>query len=340
MLFGRLFRCPALASKVILFGLMLPLALPAADWVRAGLNTNQPVWGLRGGLLWAIPPGSFSGGSTGGPRGLIRLGYPTLTNGGYDLLNFIAVEPVVQGRKGFSELEESVLDHVQGKRFWVGPTNGAVTLTAGEISAPAPGVEQLTVTLRVEPFENGAHVRVDLMQRSDAPGELRLKVTAEADSAPLEQCILTATMGNKARLRTLHLPPKTESSLRLYADYREADFAPHRFFPLARLPRATNGDVLVAATPDETDPASAVLPERSRFWRYRGRPVTQYWRRPAAQIREDLQAVVNGRYVYWKSRQPIPGGVAFENFELQEKFRPGQEYIFGISVKTPAELLP
>ncbi len=43
-----------------------------ADWVRAGLNTNQPIWGVRGGLLWAIPPGGFRPAS--GQRGLIRVG--------------------------------------------------------------------------------------------------------------------------------------------------------------------------------------------------------------------------------------------------------------------------
>ena len=65
-----------------------------ADWIRAGVNTDRPVWGLRGGLQFAIFPGSFTGGD-GGPRGLIRIGYPTLAGGKYDLINFIAVEPVV-----------------------------------------------------------------------------------------------------------------------------------------------------------------------------------------------------------------------------------------------------
>src|ERR1700746_892950 len=87
----------------------------AADWIRPGLNTNRPVWGVRGGLLWAIAPAGFRPGE---PRGFLRLGYPVLPNGRYDLINFIAVEPVVKGRRGFSELEHSQLDGVQGKRFW------------------------------------------------------------------------------------------------------------------------------------------------------------------------------------------------------------------------------
>jgi hypothetical protein len=140
----------------------------AAEWIRAGMNTNQPIWGRSGGLLFAIPPGSFSGGD-GGPRGLIRLGYPTLTNGGYDLINFIAVEPVVRGKKGFSELENSSVDKRQGKRFStskieVGTNNHG--LNPGRLGS-SNGVEILTIPLFVERFENGAHVRLQLSQRSD-----------------------------------------------------------------------------------------------------------------------------------------------------------------------------
>jgi len=131
----------------------------AADWIRPGVNTNAPVWGIRGGLLFAIHPGGFSGGA-GGPRGLIRLGYPTLTNGGYDLINFIAVEPVVKGRRGFSELEHSALDQCAGKRFWVETQTGQLTTNNG--------VEQLEVGLFVERFDHGAHVRLRLRQRADA----------------------------------------------------------------------------------------------------------------------------------------------------------------------------
>ena len=40
----------------------------------------------------------------------------------------------------------------------------------------------------------------------------------------------------------------------------------------------------------------------------------------------------------WKSRHPIPGGVAFENFEMRERFRPGQRFVFGITRRTPGEL--
>jgi hypothetical protein len=313
---------------------------PAADWVRGGLNTNFPTWGIRSHLLWGLPPRE---GPLDGPRGLIRLRYPTLTNGGYDLINFIAIEPVVNGRRGFSELERSQLDSVPGKRLSAGddphaPADSATNQYAGRLDRLAAGVESLIVRVGVERFLNGAHVTLSIAQRSDAPDEIELAIHAEPDSAPMDYCILTATMGNKARARWLWLKDGTASSLKLYPDYRAPDFAPHRIFALDRLHRTATGDLLAAITTDEADPA-AVEPFPGRtHWRYAGAPVTQYWRKPAGAWLDDLHVAVNARYTYWLSRQPIPGGVAFENFELRERFHEGQRFIFGVTRKTPAEL--
>lgn len=167
-------------------GLLGIAGVAAADWMRAGFGTNQPVWGSVGGLQFAIAPAGFRPNE---PRGLIRVGYPILRSGRYDLVNFIAVEPVVDGEKGFSELERSRLDDVPGKRF--------------SVSAP-------------------------LGSRSSDP--------------------------------------------------------------------------------------------------------------PLHPVRPDLHAGVNARFTYWMSRRPIPGGIAFENFELRESFYEGQEFTFGISRKEPHDL--
>ena len=310
--------------------------------MRAGLNTNQPLWGVRGGLLWAIPGGGFRPAS--GPRGLIRVGYPIATNGGYELVNFIAVEPIVHGQRGFSELEPSALDRTRGKRIWaVGETNltqvaSEPTLMPGRLSQPSPGVEQLNVTVQVEPFENGARVRLVISQRSDAPDEIHLTVHADPGSAPLEYCILTATMGNLARTRLLWLKDEVVSSLKLYPEHKGDGFAPHHIYPLDRLTRTPQGDVLVAVTTNEGDPASVYPFPGRRRWHYGGSKVTQYWKKPRGTARDDLHVAVNARYTYWQTRQPIPGGVAFENFELRERFHEGQVFTFGITRKSPAQL--
>ena len=94
----------------------------------------------------------------------------------------------------------------------------------------------------------------------------------------------------------------------------------------------------MAVTNDEQDPASVYPFPHSELWHYAGFKVTQYWAKEAGTFRDDLRAVVNGRYTYWRSSRPIPGGVAFENFELRERFYDGQKSVFGITGQTPHAL--
>ncbi len=312
------------------------LSASAADWVRPGVNTNQPVCGIPDGLLWAVAPAGFRPGE---PRGLIRLGYPVLSNGGYDLVNFIAVEPIVRGRRGFSELERSRLDGRNGKRIWAeDPARDTATnLVSGDLTPGPGGHEQLEVRLRVEKFDNGAHVRLVACQRQDRPDEVEFTIFREPDSAPLDYCILTATMGNMARTRLLWLKDRVVRSLDLYPGYHDTAFAPHREFPLGELHRTADGGLLVALTTNEDDPAAVRPFPNSKFWYYAGAKVTQFWAQPPEAVRDDLRAVVNARHTYWLSDHPIPGGVAFENFELRERFYDGERFVFGISRRTPEQ---
>jgi hypothetical protein len=297
---------------------------PDAGWIQA----DQPRWGLRSGLQFAIHPAGF-GGRNGGPRGLIRVGAPVLPDGGHTLVNFIAIEPVVEGKRGFSELEDSQLDQAKGKRFSAG---------AARTSWPAPGVEQLDVPVDVETFANGARVRLVVSQRTDVPDEIRLTVHTQPGSAPVETCILTATMGNMVRARRLWLQDEVLSSLKLHPDFRGNGFAPHTVRRLPRLARTSAGDVIVAVTGDEKDPASVFPFPPSQAWHYGGVPATQFWKVDKDFVPDDLCVAVNARFAYWQSHRPIPGGVAFENFELRTRFRQGQSFVFGVTRATPAEL--
>lgn len=297
----------------------------AADWI----HTNQPLWGLRNGVQFAVYPAGFNAHGTVGPRGLIRVGAPVLPEGGHALVNFIAVEPVVKGRRGFSELERSVRDQAPGKHFQAG---------VPQLTAPAAGVEGIEVPVAVEAFGNGAHIRLVLAQRSDAPDELRCTVHAVPGSAPVEFCILTATMGNMVRTRQLWLHAEVLNSLRLYPNFHGDGFAPPTVRALPHLARNTAGDVVVAVTGNEADPAAVFPFPGSLRWHYAGAPVTQYWRVPKVEVHPELQVAVNARCTYWQTTQPLPGGVAFENFELRAPFREGQTFIFGVTRRRPAEL--
>ncbi len=319
------------------------------DLVRPGPGAPT-VWGIEGGIHFTVWPHDVGGSrSAGGPRGLIRVGYPILEDGGVWLVNFIAVEPIIEGahERGLSELEPSASDGKPGKRIEVGPPPGEAW-TASEEGEPYPGLVQeleggarrLTICLAVERFDSGAHVRVLASVRTDRPEELELRVYAEDDSAPLRACILSATMGNYERLRELHLAERVVTAGELYGGYTGHDFAPHTRFALGELARAADGSVVVPATTDEEEP-SRTLPDPARgwFWYYPGAKLTQYWRKYPDTLQDELYATVNARRVYWASEWPIPGGVAFENFELNERFTDGQAQVFALTPKTPRELL-
>lgn len=192
--------------------------------------------------------------------------------------------------------------------------------------------------IHIEAFDNGARVRLLVEQRSDLPDELAMTVQPEADSAPMEYCILTATMGNRARTRLLSLKDETVSSLTLYPDYRGSDFAATTVYPLRKLAVTKERDLLAALTTDEARPADVHPFPGTDRWYYGGVKVTQFWKKRKGTWRDDVQVAVNGRYTYWRTSRPIPGGVAFENFELRERFYPGQPFVFGVTRQTPAEL--
>ncbi len=176
-------------------------------------------------------------------------------------------------------------------------------------------------------------------QRSDTPDELQFAVHTDPGSAPLDYCILTATMGNLARTRLLWLRDEVVNSLRLYPEHTGDGFAPHRIYRLERLACTPAGEVLAALTTDEEDPTTVYPFPGRRLWHYGGCKVTQYWKKPRGTVHDNLEVAVNARYTYWQTQRPIPGGVAFENLEPRERFYQGQVFIFGVTRKTPAQVL-
>ena len=305
-------------SRTVLF-VLLSFACVARghDWVRP--STTQPIpplWGHADGVRVGLHP-------LRGPRGLLRVYAPYLKHDTDRVINFIAVEPIVAGERvrGLSELEHSKLDDAQGKRMWARDVQGQIV--------SEDDVEQLVSYVEVEPFDNGAHVYLKLIFRADRPREVAIATFAHDDSKPLDRCIITATMGNYARLRKLELNDRSVNARELWPDYRGDGFTPHAIFDLAKLNRAADGHAIAFASPDEANPCDATYADGTRsHWRYSGKVARQFWR--CEDPDPALQVWVNGRYVYWKSRAPIPGGVAFENFEMIAPFKQGQEFIFGV----------
>lgn len=296
----------------------------------------EPVWGIKGGIavgLWPTP----------GPRGLVRVYAPYLGRPPRSTLNYVAVEPVVKGARGLSELERSQRDGVAGKAMWTSDTLADASTPSGP-SRPARGVvstdggvRTLSVFIGVEPFENGARPLVEVRLREDRPREVGFRVHAAPGGQAMRSCILTATMGNYARLRRLWLREGPKRVDEVYRPFRPVfmGFAEHRQWGPDDL-LVVEGEALVAATTDEADPAGARHgPDVGRGWRYTGRPATQYWRTP---MRPGLVARVNARATYWASRAAIPGGPAYENIELEAPFEAGQEFRFGVTEQSPRAL--
>ncbi len=314
-------------------------AVANSPFVRAGMDTPKAAWGFRRGIQVGIWPADVEASGTGGPRGLLRIGYPILADGKQGLVNFIAVEPVVGGKRGYSELERSATDGRPGRAFWSSRSKAPPSEPNPGTVTQMHGFQRLEVPLSVERFDNGARPTLLLQFDSNRPDEVRLVVRAAPDSAPMDACILTATMGNYERLRRLWLGDDIVSPSQLWPEFEGDEFTEDRTFPSERLFCSCTGDLLVCATCDEEDPGLAPTDPRAPHWAYRGLfPVTQYWRKPAGDWSMRTRVRVNARRVYWADRVPIPHGPAFENFELVEPFAPGQVFIFGITRRKPEEL--
>lgn len=318
------------------------LADPVVEgvWLRpvAGDRAAKPVWGLAEGIRVGLAP-------LPGPRGLLRIYTPYAGQPPWRMINYIAIEPIAEGniRRSYSELEPSSLAEGRGKVMW--SVDRPDEWTPRDPTQPARGVvargeraETLTVFIGIEPFSSGAAVYLRLTFQADRPGEVQIATFTQPGSKPLETCVVTATMGNYARLRRLHLADRVVDARELFAGatFSQLGFASHKRFGLSQLPRTADGAALLVATSNEPDPASSDHTGVGPGWRYVGRPVTQYWR--CDQPDAELAALVNARRTYWASETAIPGGVSFENVELFAPFQQGQTWTFGVSTASPKEV--
>jgi hypothetical protein len=309
----------------------------AAELVRPEKARDPLVYGVKNGILVAVHPFGLDARKQGGPRGLLRVGYEE--GGRHYLINYIAVEPVVGSKQGFSELEEGG-DGRPGKRFWVGDglEDGGVG-KAGNVTGrveETPLGRVLSFVLHVEPFANGARPVVEVSLFEKYPDRVRLRTFAGTGGERMRRCTLTATMGNQSRCRCLWLRSGPVLAPTLYADYTGTGFVEEKPYGLAELWRTRDGDVVAAVSPDEQEPRE-VWPLPTNVWHHDGRWMAQFWLKPRGSHDRSLQCRVNGRRVYWAGDVPIPGGIAFENFEFREDFRPGQEVWFGYTAESPAK---
>ncbi|MCA8942055.1 MAG: hypothetical protein KDB80_05790 [Planctomycetes bacterium] len=312
-------------------------ALPA-QFVRPSGDDGPRVWGVEDGIVVGLHPDFRDPLDRVGPRGLLRIGL--MREGVPRLVNFVAVEPLVAGKRGLSELERGG-DGEPGKRMWVSDRRSRIATAErqdlrGKVSG-RKGSRQLQFVIHVEPFANGARPIVEVTLFEEQPDRVRFRTWLAEGSAEVEQLTLTATMGNMVRGRNLWLEDAPVHSVALYGGYRGHGFVEHDPYGLDALHRTRAGDIVVALTPDEFVPAE-IWPFEDGGWRSPVPWAAQFWLKPKGTFDASLHCRVNGRRTYWRSRNPLPCGVAFENFELREDFAPGQETWFGMTDRSPGAM--
>ena len=178
------------------------------------------------------------------------------------------------------------------------------------------GHKVLTVFVGVEPFDNGAHPVVEVCLREDRPHEVGFRVYATPGGKAMRSCILTATMGNFARLRRLYLKDRVEESRRVYSPFQPvfAGFAQHREWGIGDL-LVRDGDAIAAMTPMSPSPRTRGTAPMLLVTGTTRAPLQPSTGTPSEG--RTWSCTVNGRQTYWASIAPIPGGVAYENFELE-----------------------
>lgn len=306
---------------------------------------DQPLWGIRDGIVIGIHPAivGFARRQQGGPRGLLRIGFER--DGNIYFINFMALSPVTHDRRrGMSELDISPTDrrpgmiidayppefHEQYSRWADQPPPSVETVA--RVTGEVAGRRTLEFVLRYEPFDNHAEPYCLVTIREDRPREVVFQFYTEPGSAPLSMCVLSSTFGNLTRQRDLYLAERVAHAGELWPDYEGNAFARAVIFPLRKLATNRHGDVVFAARPDEEKPWEAGAYPHPLV-------LTQYFRKPAVEVRSDLKGVVNGRYVFWRTTTPVPGGISFENVALVENFHQGATLIFGYYAGDPAALL-
>lgn len=309
-------------------------------WVRPTEGfKGDPCWGFRNGIQVGLHPLS-------GPRGLIRVYVPYTGQDKWKAYQFIAFEPTRKnGAKGFSEMEQSSLDNVQGKRFWSGNTADPTAFPNSEYPAAGVvykenGLEKLSVYIFSEKFNNGVEVYARITFTEGKTEQFEMEMFHTSGSADVSIFVPSATMGNYARIRELYLKNDVRNSKSIWPNFSGDGFTDRNWTSLDGMIRDSRSGAWYIAAQDEANPAAAEYASSTYGgWIYKGIPATQYWY--CANPHGTLRGAANGRWCYWASNgnAPIPGGISFENFELQQNYQRGQTFVFGITLKTPEQLI-
>ncbi|MHC1605311.1 MAG: hypothetical protein ACXQTP_05015 [Candidatus Methanofastidiosia archaeon] len=324
---------------------------PETKWLLPEDFNNQPAWGIKNGIIISTWPADLGGIGGGGPKGLFRI--HKHGSKGLGWVNFISVDPITDLGNGWSE-GESILFVPNPYERQNNPEQIITTKLPSDynniatITCPEPGVEQLNILFGIQEFNNKAKVYLTVHIRDDRPEEIEFRIFKHDNTTKIEMVRLSSTAGNFNHLRLLWLKDNVVDSKELYKEYQKQMtpkpgtkfswknsimlFGPVTTFEYDTLQKDSQGNLIVAITRNLDDVEDYW---NEYFTRYK---LTQYFKKYRGYYTEKSFVSVNARYVFWHTLTPIPGGISYENFELNEPFHQGQRLWFGATEKTPEEL--
>lgn len=289
-------------------------------WILPENNDNNYVWGIANGIAFGVqknskpPQMDNAPGGTWAP-GLIYVMFTDETGKTY-FFNYL----------GFSILGKNGLDQSEAEKIVFTPVS---TKAEGDI---------LTVVFETSNFDkNKIPLNVALKIDKNKPREIEISTSNPMqDSKPVIYIHVSATAGNLGRIRDLYLRDEVVNSKDLYAGEQPGNgcFYAIKLFDLDRL-KADSSGIIVYAGNDESgwvgEWGSDVAPyyNKPKFY--------QYWRKYSGSYKPDLIVTVNGRDHYFSgfinpcNGKEVSGGVAYENFDMLEKYYDGQKFWFGYS---------
>lgn len=285
-------------------------------WILPENNNYNPVWGIVDGIAFGVqesgkPPRMDNApGGTWAP-GLIYVMF-TDEKGETYFFNYL----------GFSVLGEKGLDQSEAEKIVFTPVSEKVK----------EGV--LTVVFETSNFDKyNFPLEITLTVDKSRPREIGISTRAIGSANYVH---VSATAGNLGRIRNLYLKEETINAKDLYSGEEPGQgcFYPIKLFSLDRLKVDSSG-VIVYAGNDENgwvgEWGSDVAPyyNKPKFY--------QYWRKYSGSYNSDLKVTVNGRDSYFSgfvnpcNGKKVSGGVAYENFDMIEKYYDDQKFWFGYS---------
>jgi hypothetical protein len=257
-------------------------------------------------------------------------------------LNELAIKPRADDRYANSTTEQRT--QAGGKLGLRFATSDSKQLSK-KVWEPAEGVlsedgKTLRLFVHPEPFSNRARPVIEI--RFDAPHANRIgfRVHTASESTGMTECVLSAMSGSFADLRQLHFADghvkTTKQMFESWPDeskLTDKERSPWQTFSGEQFPLVDDGTLRqIRLTSDVSDYSTLKYAGAvSTGWQYKALPSEQSW---LCAAETPFTVALRARKSFRNGNGPIPGGPAFEDFELRTRLQPNQWIWYEVLPKT------